>query len=114
MAVLKPGLPLDDASGVGVSVFSSGLAGAVVDSGVGGAVVDAISEVGTGVEFKVTDGKVGVVVEAAGVAPIVLVRNNTSTTTPMMTRRANKQFPIQRARKKGRSCDSFASSVTGS
>ena len=82
--------------------------------------MDAISEVDTGVGFNVTDdGKVGVVIEAAGgvgdgVAPsIVLVRTNTSTTTPVMTMRANKLFLIQGARNKGRSCDSIPSLVSG-
>ena len=80
--------------------------------------MDAISDIGTGaVGFNVTDGKVGVVIEAAGVAdgvaPIVLVRNNTSTTTPMTTRGANKLFLIQRARNKGHSCDSFPLLVSG-
>ena len=102
-------------SGVGSAVDPK-VEGAVVTSvggvvevaGVGGGEdgsrvsLDAISEVGTGVEFKVTDGKVGVVVEAAGVAPIVLVRYNTSITTPMTTRRTNKPFPNQCARNKGR------------
>ena len=110
MAVLKQELPLDDTSGVVLGTAGLG-------SGIGGAVVDAVSEVGTGVGLNLTDGKVCVVIEAAGVAdgaaPIVLVRNNTVTTTPLTTRRANKLFLIQRARNKGRSCDSFPSLVSG-